>query len=288
MLTTGKIVKINSDLYTVRCQDDLLIDCKSRGKFRYNNLSPLVGDLVLIDKDKQVIEGIEERKNYLLRPPVANIDVMFIVVSVKSPTLDLYLLDKLISIVMINKIEPVIVLTKLDLLDKKELKDIKRIFKYYKKIGIKVFNNTKTNKIKKYAKEKVVAVCGQTGAGKSTLINKLNKNLKLATNEISKSLGRGVHTTRIVEIYQLNGFFIVDTPGFSSIDINNYSKEEIKNSFIEFNKMNCTFKDCFHEKEKGCMVIEELHKGNILESRYNNYLRLIKESDNDSGKLFKK
>ena len=288
LLTNGTIIKINSDLFTVKTKDNQLIDCKSRGKFRYNNLTPLVGDIVLIDKEKNVIEKIMERKNYLLRPPVANIDISLIVTSVKEPNLDLNLLDKLISIVIINHIKPVIVFTKLDLLTKEELKKIKVISKYYQNIGIKVFSNHEINKIKRFLKNQIVTVCGQTGAGKSTLINKLDKKLKLDTNEISKSLNRGVHTTRIVELYLIKNFYIADTPGFSKIDINNYSKEEIQNSFIEFKNLQCKYSNCQHIKENGCKVKEKKNKGKILESRYQNYLRFIKELNDDSGKFFKK
>ena len=276
-LTTGSIIKINSDIFTVKCKDSSIVDCKSRGKFRYSNLTPLVGDLVLIDKQKNTIEGIEERKNYLLRPPVANIDKSLIVTSVKSPDINLTLLDKLISISVINKIEPVIIFTKLDLLNKQELKNIKKLKKYYQKIGIKVFDNIKINKLKRSLKGSIVTLCGQTGAGKSSLINKLNKELNLETNEISKALGRGIHTTRIVELYEILNFYVVDTPGFSSIDISNYKEEEIKNSFYEFRNIKCKYNNCKHEKETSCGIIEELNKGKILESRYLNYLKFIKE-----------
>jgi len=119
-----------------------------------------------------------------------------------------------------------------------------------------------------------VTVCGQTGAGKSTLLNKFDKNLNLDTNEISESLGRGKHTTRIVELFEIDNFYIVDTPGFSSIDINIYSIEEIKNSFVEFRNIECKFKDCKHINELGCNIIDNK---NILISRYENYLSFIKE-----------
>ena len=126
-------------------------------------------------------------------------------------------------------------------------------------------------------KNKIVTVCGQTGAGKSTLINKLDKKLNLETHEISEALGRGVHTTRTVELFEVDNFYIVDTPGFSSIDINTYTEEEIKDSFIEFKSCDCKFKDCRHENDKDCEVIKNVEKGNILKSRYDNYLRFIKE-----------
>lgn len=277
MLNEGLIIKVNSDTFTVKI-NYTCIDCKARGKNRFEKIKPLVGDRVLIDKEKCVIEKVLERRNYLSRPPVANIDIALIVTSLKKPDLSLILLDKLISIVTINNIEPVIVFTKLDLGNKEEKKDLKKLSKYYENIGIKVFNNKKIRRIKKYLKNKIVTVCGQTGAGKSTLINKLDIHLNLETKEISESLGRGVHTTRIVELYEIEKFYIVDTPGFSSIDINNYSVDEIKNSFIEFRKLECKFKDCLHKKEKGCLVIHEKNKGNILESRYENYLRFIEES----------
>ncbi len=123
----------------------------------------------------------------------------------------------------------------------------------------------------------MVTVCGQTGAGKSTLINRFDKKLNLETKEISTSLGRGVHTTRIVEIYNLNDFNIIDTPGFSAIDISSYSLDEIKNSFNEFKRLKCQWNNCSHVKEKGCQVIQKKNEGYILESRYNSYLSFIEE-----------
>ena len=275
MLDSGIITKINSDTFTVKVNNDYY-DCKGRGKFRNIKLKPVVGDNVLIDKEKLVIEEVKERKNYLLRPPVANISIALIVTSIKKPIISLSLLDRLISIITINNIEPVIVLTKLDLIDK-EKKEIKNICKYYESIGIRVFNNKKIRKLKKYLAGKVVTVCGQTGAGKSTLINKFDKKLNLETKEISDALGRGVHTTRIVSLYEIDNFFIVDTPGFSSIDTNMYSEGEIKNSFIEFRSIKCKFNDCKHLNELGCNVKKAVEEGKILKSRYDNYVKFIGE-----------
>lgn len=277
MLEKGKIIKINSDDFTVKVDDDIF-ETKSRGKFRNLKIKPLVGDNVLINKEDKVIEEVLPRENYLLRPPVANIDIALIVTSITEPNLNLTLLDKLISIITINKIEPVIVWTKLDLANKDELKEIKRLSKYYESIGIKTFTNKKVRKIKKYIAKKVVTVCGQTGAGKSSLINKFNKELNLATDKISDALGRGKHTTRIVELFNVANFYVVDTPGFSAIDINEYTKDEIKKSFVEFKNITCKFNDCRHIKENGCEVIKLVESGKILKSRYENYLNFLKES----------
>lgn len=261
------ITSINKDIFTVSV-DNKSYDCKVRGKLK-NDL--FVGDNVTIDINNLTIEKLLPRKNFLNRPSVANIDYALIVTSLKKPDLDLVLLDKLLSIIIIHKIKPIIILTKKDLLNKDEIKEYKRIFKYYQKIGIKVFYNNEIFKIKRYLKNSLVTVCGQTGAGKSTFINKLDKSLKLQTNEISKSLGRGVHTTRLTSLYKIKNFYIIDTPGFSSIDINNYDKYEIRDSFIEF-KNNCKYKDCMHIKEVGCLVKDDK---SILKSRYNNYLSFI-------------
>lgn len=275
-MTEGLLIKINSTMYTVK-SDNETFNCVLRGKFRNNKITPVVGDKVLFDKEELVINEVLPRKNSLLRPPVANVDICLIVTSVKEPDINMTLLDKLISVVTINKIEPVVIFTKLDLLNKEEKKNIKNIIKYYNSVGIKIVKNTETKKIKKIVRNNIVTVCGQTGAGKSTLINKFDKKLNLKTDEISQALGRGKHTTRVVELFDLKTFYIMDTPGFSSIDFNNVSIEDIKNSFIEFKNIQCKFKDCRHINEKECLVKEKVTNKEILKSRYDNYLRFIND-----------
>ena len=271
----GQIVKIISNLYTVKVGNEY-IDCHARGKFRNDGITPLVGDYVKIDRENNYILELLPRKNSLKRPMIANVDCALIVTSVKKPDLSLNLLDKLLSLSIMSNVTPIICLTKLDLLTKEELKNVKEIIKYYQSIGIKVVKNTEKLKLRFLLKNKLIVLAGQTGAGKSSLLNRLNKNLNLETNEISEALGRGKHTTRHVEVFEFGKMYIADTPGFSALDLSEFDEEQIKNSFIEFSKYNCFFNDCKHIKEKSCGVIEALNKKEILESRYSNYLEFIK------------
>lgn len=271
----GMIVKNISDTYTVK-ENKNLYECKARGKFRNKGLTPLVGDIVEFDPEQNYILDIKERKNELARPSVSNIDIALIISSVKKPDLSLYLLDKQITSVSLENIEPVLCFTKLDLLNKKELKEIKKIMKYYKKLGYAVFTNWQVKKILKYLKGKTVVLTGQTGAGKSSLLNLISPSLNLKTGEISEALGRGKHTTRHTEFFLVKDVLIADTPGFSSLDINKHTKEEIRDTFLEFKKYTCEFKNCMHDKEQNCAVREACEKGEIMKSRYENYCNFIR------------
>ena len=272
----GQIIKIISDLYSVKVGNGIY-ECKARGKFRNDKITPVVGDKCIIDCKNNVIEEILPRNNYMERPLIANVDCAVIVTSVKKPDLSLNLLDKMISLVTINNIEPIICFTKLDLANREELKEIKKLTKYYNSIGIKTTNNKKLRKLSKFLKNKIVVFTGQTGAGKSSLLNKLDKTLNLKTDEISEALGRGKHTTRHVELFEVKKMRIADTPGFSALDFRDISNEQIKNSFIEFRDSNCKFKDCNHINEKDCEVKEKVNENTILKSRYENYLNFIKK-----------
>lgn len=270
----GTIVKQISNLYTVEANNKLY-ECRARGKFYHDKLTPLVGDKVIIDSRNNYILQIKPRNNYLDRPSIANIDTCLIITSTKSPDLDLNLLDRLLCLIIHNKIKPIICFTKLDLLDQKNKKEIKKLMKYYEKIGIKTFTNKKLGKITKEIANQTIVLTGQTGAGKSTLLNRLNKNLNLETNPISEALGRGVHTTRHVELFKFKTSLIADTPGFSALDINKLTNEEIKNAFPEF-KVKCEYHDCMHLKEPNCEVRKLVTEKKILESRYNNYLKFVR------------
>ena len=271
----GKIIKIISNLYTVKTQNGLY-ECRARGKFRNLFIVPLVGDECIIDEKNKYILKILPRKNSLSRPMIANVDLALIVTSVKKPNLSLSLLDKMISIISLKNIVPILIFTKIDLLNKEEIKELEKIKAYYVKIGYSVFDNQNLKKLYPLLKNKIIVVTGQTGAGKSTLLNQMDTTLHLKTDEISESLGRGKHTTRHVELFQIKDFYIADTPGFSSLDFLETTKEEIRNSFKEFSNYTCRFKNCMHDKEQDCAVKEALENGEILESRYQNYLSFIK------------
>lgn len=270
----GQIVKIISNLYSVS-SNNRIYECRARGKFRNDKIIPTVGDYVEFDEVNNYILKVEPRRNTLIRPLVSNIDQAFIVTSLKNPDFSDNLLDKLLVVLEFNKIKPIICLTKNDLLSRIEKKELKTKINYYKKIGYKVVYNHNLFKIKRLFKNKTTVFTGQTGAGKSTLLNKLNKKLNLQTGEISKALGRGKHTTRHVELIEMCKGKVLDTPGFSMIDFNEMSKEDIRNSFIEFNKCKCDFRNCMHLNEKKCSVKDAVDNGDILKSRYDNYKKFI-------------
>lgn len=268
----GKIIKIISNAFTVLSDKEYV--CNARGKFRNMKLTPVVGDNVIFDPDKKIILEIKTRKNILVRPPVANVDQALIVVSVKEPDLDLYLLDKLLCIISFNNIKPVICFTKLDLLDDKtKIDDIK---KYYQNIGYEVYENH-DEKLKDLFKNKITVFAGQSGAGKSTLLNLLDASLDLKTGVISKALGRGKHTTRHVELINILSGWCADTPGFSSLSLESMTNCDIRDNFIEFDNYKdlCAYRDCMHDKEEDCEIKRLLNK-KILSSRYDNYVKFIR------------
>lgn len=274
----GRIIKCISNDYTVLADDKTYL-CKSRGKFRKLQLTPLVGDLVKFDEQQCYILEILPRKNSLVRPPVANIDQAILITSVRHPDFSSYLLDKLITVVEFNHIKPIICFTKLDLLEEKEKSKMEKIISYYREIGYEVFTNTEVEKIKGIFKQKVSVFTGQTGAGKSTLLNKLDSTLQIKTGEISMALGRGRHTTRHTELLSIEGGLVADTPGFSALSLEELSPEDIRDQFVEFNQYRhlCKYKDCMHRKEQHCMIKEKVEDGTILKSRYDNYLNFIEK-----------
>ena len=273
---TGQVVKVISDQFFVEINNEVII-CKERGKLRKLKTLPLVGDFVLIDKEKQVIEEILPRKNMILRPNVSNITQAFVITSFKNPDFSTNLLDKLLVQLEINNIKPVICLTKKDLIDENLFLKYKNILDYYVSIGYKIVYNDDILEIKKILSNNITVFIGQTGAGKSTLLNKLFPKLNLKTGEVSLALGRGRHTTRHVEIIKIDNIKVLDTPGFSALSFLDYEETDVRDAFVEFKNFPCMYHDCMHIKEDECMVKKGVIDKKILESRYINYQSLIEE-----------
>ena len=278
--TSGIILKCLGGLYTVESPDDIF-ECKARGIFRKKGISPSVGDNVIVENG--VISEIGERKNFLIRPPLANLDQIIFIVSTVSPVPNFLILDKFIAIAEYKNIEPVIIITKIDLGDSKPIKDV------YSSIGIKVFeadynSESSIQAVRELLKGKISAFTGNSGAGKSTLLNAVDPDLNIPTGEISKKLGRGRHTTRHAELYRLkDGGYIADTPGFSTFETNRYDiirKEELAGCFREFADYteNCLFRDCSHTCEKGCAVVEAVANGIIPKIRHESYCAMYDEA----------
>jgi len=270
----GRIIKSISNDYTVLCGNETYL-CKGRGKLKFQNIKPMVGDIVELDEDF-LIKEIHPRKNELIRPVISNVDQAYLITSLKHPNLDLNLLDKLLVIIEFNNIKPIICFTKTDLLTEMEKKEFEEVKNYYEKIGIKVFLNTEIEKIKESFKDNISVFTGQTGAGKSTLLNHLDPNLSLETNEISLALNRGKNTTTHVELLEIEGGWVADSPGFSDVYMD-MTKEQIRDNMIEFEfyKEKCKYRDCMHYREDDCEIKRQVENGNIRKSRYENYLKFI-------------
>lgn len=278
--TKGLIIKSIGGLYSVKSPLGI-IECKARGIFRKQNISPCVGDEVIVSDG--VISEIMPRKNELIRPPLANLDYMIFVVSTCEPSPNFLLLDKFIAICVFKGIKPLIAVTKSD------IKADDSIAGIYKNSGAEVFtiDYSDENSLKPLYDRisgKLCAFTGNTGVGKSTLLNHLDTETVRATGEISQKLGRGRHTTRHVEMFELkNGALIADTPGFSTFETNKYDiilKDKLAACFNEFDEFTekCRFPDCSHTKEKGCAVIEAVNNGLIPKSRHESYTAMYEEA----------
>ncbi len=282
----GTIIRGVGGNYYVDSENGL-IECRARGLFRNQNIKPLVGDKVYFriteeDEKSGFIEKIEKRKNEMKRPPVSNVDQILIVFAATNPEPSFLLLDMLLVASEMNNLEPIICFNKIDLIDKEFIDKYKKI---YESIGYKIVFTSADKKVHleevvSVLKDKTTLFSGPSGVGKSSLMNAVETNFKLKTGTVSEKLKRGKHTTRHAEIYKLSfGGFVVDTPGFSSFDINEVNYEDLTKYYPEILKYSedCKFRNCAHVKEPGCAVKEALNDGFISNLRYDNYLRLLEE-----------
>ncbi len=284
----GRIIHGVGGLYTVRLPE-ADVKCRARGSFRHANITPLVGDFVNIgidDNGNAVIDEICERKNSLIRPPLANIDYVFVTMAAASPKPMLDMTDKLCAILEHNYITPVIVVGKCEL-DREYAEQIKKI---YSKAGYDVFilscaTGEGIDEIQKFVSEnlsgKLSAFAGASGVGKSTLLNKLFPDLELGTGEISRKVERGKHTTRAVTLFEVCGKdgYLADTPGFSMLDFDRFDFFDIENLPNVFPEIHecvglCKYTKCTHTKEEGCAVLKKVRRGEMAKSRHESYIEL--------------
>ena len=281
----GIILKALSGFYYVY-SDGVTYTCRARGKFRHQRIAPLVGDRVMItvlDEQTGALDDILPRSNQFYRPAVSNIDQMVIVVSQAIPTSDPFLIDRIITVAEAANCQCVICINKCD------LDDGQMLFDTYRKSGfptvqVSARTGEGIEELRRLIRGKVSAFTGNSGVGKSSLLNTLCPEMELATGQVSDKLGRGRHTTRHVELYAIDqNTLIADTPGFSSFDTDRMElcrKTEMQKYFRDFAPYldKCRFQDCLHMKEAGCAVIEAVDRGEICRSRHNSYIRLVEQA----------
>ncbi|WP_096199316.1 ribosome small subunit-dependent GTPase A [Bacillus sp. FJAT-45350] len=285
-MATGKIIKALSGFYYVK-NDEGTFQCRGRGNFRNRNIKPLVGDEVefqVENKTDGYILDVFERDNELVRPPISNIDQGILVFSAIEPNFSSHLLNRFLVHLEANRIEPLICISKLDLLNDKQNEEIEKYKENYEKIGYTVIlTSTITKKgleeIQPFLDDKVSVIAGQSGVGKSSLLNGIRPDLKIETNEISTHLGRGKHTTRHVELLPIGNGLVADTPGFSSLDFIDIEAEELSDYFLEMRERSggCKFRGCTHTSEPKCAVKDALERNEILQYRYDDYVQFLEE-----------
>ncbi|MBD7910404.1 MULTISPECIES: ribosome small subunit-dependent GTPase A [Clostridium] len=278
----GKIIKGIGGFYYIKTAEGI-IECKARGKFRHKDMKPMVGDNVTIkvENGKGVIEEIHERCSELIRPTVANVTLAFVVFAIKNPDLNYDLLNRFLVLCESNNIETIVCLNKVDLVSEEEREEVKSKIN---DIGYEVlFINAKkgigVDTLRERMRDNVTVLCGPSGAGKSTLINTLTERDHMETGVVSEKIGRGKHTTRHSELIEVDNGFIVDTPGFSTLDVSFMEKDQLKYCFPEFEDLNdsCKFRGCLHYKEPNCSIKKAVEEGKINKHRYEFYIKTLEE-----------
>ncbi len=285
----ARIIKIISNQYTIQDHENTYV-ASVRGRQRLK-FKPAVGDIVDYElyEDAAVIMNVHPRINQMLRPFVANVDQALIVTSMKDPDYSGHLLNRLIFLSLLSDIEPRIVVTKSDMMEENERERIMKDLAWYEKAGIDVFYShpgSDDEELEEILKDKVSVLCGQSGAGKSSLLNRLDPTFRLQTQEISKALGRGKHTTRHCELHPVACGLVADTPGFSSLDFSRLDVSHLDQKIPDFKEYlgHCRFADCRHLKEPGCAVKEALEEGRINPSVYQDYSEIMQEADQKKKK----
>jgi ribosome biogenesis GTPase / thiamine phosphate phosphatase len=285
-MAEGKIIKALSGFYYV-LSESKVYQCRGRGVFRKRKINPLVGDYVTFAAETMTegtVVEIEERKNELVRPPIANVDKAILVFSALEPQFSDVLLDRFLVLVEQKHIKPIICISKVDLLSEKQLQNILSYKELYETIGYDVvLTSTETKEgiemLRPFLETGISVFAGQSGVGKSSMLNALNNELDLETNEISSHLGRGKHTTRHVELIPIGDGFVADTPGFSSLDFAEMEPEDLTLCFPEMREVvdGCKFRGCLHQSEPKCAVKAAVASGEISEKRYNHYETFLAE-----------
>ena len=284
----GIIIKGIGGFYYIKTEEGI-IECKARGKFRYNSLKPMVGDRVTIkvENGKGVIEEIHERSSELIRPTVANVTQAFVVFAIKNPDINLDLLNRFLTLCEYDDIHAVVCLNKEDLCTEEEKENLKELIN---DIGYEVlFINAKEGKgfdaLKERLENNITVLCGPSGAGKSTLLNAFIDREHMETGSVSEKIGRGKHTTRHSELIDVDNGYLVDTPGFTTLDVTFIDRDSLKYCFPEFNEYNnlCKFNGCNHYKEPKCAVKEAVEEGKINKLRYEFYIKTLEEIINRRG-----
>lgn len=276
----GRIIKALAGFYYVEA-DGKTYQTRARGNFRQKGQTPYVGDWVTFSAEEQsegYILAIEERQNALVRPPIVNIDQAVVIMSAREPDFNANLLDRFLVLLEHKAIHPIIYISKLDLLE--DMAELQHIRQQYEKIGYDVCYNL--DELVPLLTNRVTVFMGQTGVGKSTLLNNIAPELALETGEISDSLGRGRHTTRAVSLYDVFGGKIADTPGFSSLDYQVTTAEDLNAAFPDIADVSqsCKFRTCTHTHEPACAVKPAAADGDIWSVRFDNYLQLLSEIEN--------
>lgn len=282
----GKIIKALSGFYYVLDGNET-VQCRGRGVFRKNKITPLVGDEVVFQAENNTegyILEVKDRKNELVRPPIANVDQAILVFSAVEPDFSTALLDRFLVLVEFNHIKPIICITKMDLTNEEQFQKIQRYAENYRKAGYDVLlTSSETEEGIKdlfpFLEGEISVFAGQSGVGKSSLLNVLRPDLDIRTDDISSHLGRGKHTTRHVELIKVGEGLVADTPGFSSLEFAGIEMEDLNYCFpdIQSKSEDCKFRGCLHLKEPKCAVKEACENGEIPSYRYEHYKTFIQE-----------